>query len=50
MEQCSSYTLKLLKKTLSCTNGNKMKEEISKAKEYIQAEWKKKYKLRNELF
>ena len=26
MEQCSNYTLKLLKETLSCTNGNKMKE------------------------
>ena len=49
MEQCSNYTLKLLKETLSCTNGNKMKEEISKAKESIQAEWNKKYKLRNEL-
>ena len=38
MEQCSNYTLKLLKETLSCTNGNKVKEEISKAKESIQAE------------
>ena len=27
-----------------------MNEEISKAKESIQAEWNKKYKLRNELF
>ena len=35
MEQCSNYTLKLLKETLSCTNGNKMKEEVSKAKESI---------------
>ena len=50
MEQCSNYTLKFLKETLSCTNGNKMKEEISKAKESIQAEWNKKYNLRNELF
>ena len=49
MEQCSNYTLKLLKETLSCTNGNEMKEEMSKAKESIQAEWNKKYKLRNEL-
>ena len=45
-----NYTLKLLKETLSCTNGNKMKEEILKAKESIQAEWNKKYKLRTELF
>ena len=50
MGHCSNYTLKLLKETLSCTNGNKMKEEISKAKESIQAEWNKKYKLRNEFF
>ena len=50
IEQCSKCTLKLLKETLSCTNGNKMKEEISKAKESIQAEWNKKYKLHNELF
>ena len=50
MENCSNYTLKLLKETLSCIHGNKMKEEISKAKESIQAEWNKKYKFRNELF
>ena len=50
MKQCSNYTLKHLKETLSCTNGNKMKEEILKAKESIQAERNKKYKLRNELF
>ena len=50
MEQCSYDTLKLLKETLSCTNGNKIKEEISKAKESIQAEWNKKYKLHKELF
>ena len=50
IEECSNYTLKLLKETLSCADGNKMKEEISKAKESIQAEWDKKYKLRNELF
>ena len=50
MEQCSNYTLKLLKETLSCTNGSEMKEEISKAKESIQAEWNIKYKLHNELF
>ena len=50
IEECSNYTLKLLKETLSCANGNNMKEEISKAKESIQAEWNKKYKLRNELF
>ena len=50
MEQCLNYTLKLLKETLSCTNRNKMKEGISKAKESIQAEWNKKYKLHNELF
>ena len=50
MEQCSNYTLKLLKETLNCTKGNKMKEGTSKAKESIQAEWNKKYKLRNELF
>ena len=45
MEQCSNYTLKLLKETLSCTNGNKMKEETSKAKESIQAEWNKKIQI-----
>ena len=50
IKQCSNDTLKLLKETFSCTNGNKMKEEISKAKESIQAEWNKKYKLRHELF
>ena len=50
IEQCSNYTLKLLTETISSTNGNKMTEEISKAKESIQAEWNKKYKLRNELF
>ena len=50
MEQCSNDTLKLLKETLSCTNGNKIKVEVSKAKKSMQAEWNKKYKLRNELF
>ena len=49
MEQYSNDALKLLKETLSCTNGNKKKEEVSKAKESIQAKWNKKYKLRNEL-
>ena len=44
MEQYSNDALKLLKETLSCTNGNKMKEEV----ESIQAEWNK--KLPNELF
>ena len=50
MEQCSNDTLKLLKETFSCTNGNKMKGEVSKAKESIHAEWNRKYKLHNELF
>ena len=50
MEKCSSGTVKLLKETLSCTNGNRMKEEVSTEKESIQVEWKKKYKLRNKLF
>ena len=50
MEQCSNDTLKLLKETLSCTNGNKMKVEVSKVKKSMQAEWNKKDKLRNELF
>ena len=50
MEQCSSNTLKLLKETLSCTNRNKMKDELSKTKESIQVEWNKKHKLSNELF
>ena len=48
--QCSNDTLKLLKETLRCTNGNNMKEEVSKGKESIQVEWNKNYKLRNELF
>ena len=42
--------MRLFKETLSCASGNKMKEEISKAKESIQAEWNKKYKLRDEPF
>ena len=50
MRQCWDDTLKLLKETLCCTNGNNMKEEVSKGKESIQVEWNKKYKLRNELF
>ena len=50
MEQCSSNTLKLLKETLSCTNRNKMKDELSKTKESIQVEWNEKHKLSNELF
>ena len=50
MEKCSNDTVKLLKETLSCTNGNRMKEEVSTEKESIQAEWNKKYKLRNKLF
>ena len=47
MKQQANDTLRLLKETLSCTNGKKMKEEVSKAKESIQAERIKKYKLRN---
>ena len=49
MEKQPNYTLKLLTETLSCTNGNKTKEEVSKVKESIPAEWKKN-KLHNELF
>ena len=50
VKQCSNYTLNLFKETLSCTHENKIKEEISKAKGTIQAEWNKKHKLRNEIY
>ena len=50
MEQRLNDTLKLLKERLSCSNGNNIQEEVSKANEPIQAKENKKYELRNELF